>query len=75
MKKFNLKLTAFLVSFFIGLLLLVLGSKSDICFSFGFIVMGAALEIFITYSHDRTQKMLIEVNDKLEQISDDKELT
>ena len=75
MKKFNLKLTAFLVSFFIGLLLLILGSKSNICLSFGFVVIGASLELFVTYSHDKTQRMLVEVNEKLEQVSEDEELT
>ena len=75
MKKFNLKLTAFLVSFFIGMLLLILGSKSNICLSFGFVVIGASLEVLVTYSHDRTQKMLIEVNEKMEQTNDDEELT
>jgi len=75
MKKFNLKLTAFLVSFFIGLLLLILGNKSNVCLSFGFVVMGAAFELFITYSHDRTQTMLVEVNEKIEETIDDDELT
>ena len=74
MKKFNLKLTAFLVSFFIGLLLLILGSKSKVCFSFGFVLIGSALMFFVLYSHERTQKMLIEVSEKLEQAYDDKEL-
>lgn len=75
MKKFNLKLTAFLVSFFIGLLLLILGNKSEICFSFGFVVLGVALIAFVAYSHERTQKTLIEVNEKLEQVNDDQEAT
>ena len=75
MKKFNFKLTAFLVSLFIGLLLLILGSKSTICFSFGFVVIGFSLGIFVPYSHEKTQKFLIEVNEKLEQTSDDKEMT
>ena len=75
MKKINFKLTAFLVSFFIGLLLLILGSKCTICFSFGFVLIGSALMMFVLYSHERTQKMSIDVSEKLEQAYDDKDLT
>ncbi len=75
MKKINAKLTAFLVSLFIGLLLLILGSKVKLCFSFGFIVLGISLGLFVLYSHEKTQRTLIEVNEKLEQASEDEELT
>ena len=74
MKKFNLKLTAFLVSLFIGLLLVILGNNNKICFSFGFVVIGISLFFFVIYFKEKTQKTLIEVNEKLEQTYDDKEL-
>ena len=72
--KFNLKLTAFLVSLFIGLLLIILGSNIKLCFSFGFVAIGVSLFFFVVYFQERTQRMLIEVNEKLEQTYDDKEL-
>ena len=42
-KKFNLKLTAMLVSLFIGLLLVILVNKNKYCLSFGFIILGLTL--------------------------------
>ena len=48
MKKFNLKLTAFLVSFFIGLLLLILGPV-DFTPIIGFVIYEAALQFLALY--------------------------
>ena len=75
MKKLNLKLTAFLVSLFIGLMLIILGSKVKICFSFGFMVVGFSLVIYVLYSAEKTQKFMIDVHEKLEQSSENDEFT
>ena len=66
--KFNLKLTAFLVSLFIGLLLVILGSKNKYCFSFGFIVIGISLIVLIGYNNEKIQNTITEIADELDEI-------
>ena len=60
MKKFqfNFKLTAFLVSLFVSLILVIVGSGNKYCLSFGFILMGLSLSLFIWYNNEKTQKTL-----------------
>lgn len=47
--KINFKLTAVLVSLFIGFLLIVLGNKNKYCLSFGFVVLGFAIGMYATF--------------------------
>ena len=56
--KFNIKLTAFLVSLFLSLILVIVGSNNKYCLSFGFILMGLSLSLFVWYNNEKTQKML-----------------
>ena len=69
--KFNLKLTAFLVSLFISLLLIVLGSKNKYCLSFGFMLMGASLYAFIWYMNEKIENELNEVNALIDELDNE----
>ena len=72
--KFNLKLTAFLVSLFISLLLVILGSNNKYCLSFGFILMGVSLAMFIWYNNEKVSKELTKVNAEIDELEIDEEL-
>lgn len=67
--KFNLKLTAFLVSLFLGLLLVILGSKNSYCLSFGLMVLGLSLEVFIWYNNERIAKAISDIDAEIDQIN------
>ena len=69
--KFNLKLTTFLVSLFIGLLLIILGSGNKYCLSFGFIVIGLSLPVFVWYNNEKTRKEYDELSKLIEEIEQD----
>ena len=66
--KFNFKLTAFLVSLFLSLLLLVLGGKNKYCLSFGFMALGVSLELFFWYNNEKMQNDLTEINNEIDEI-------
>lgn len=68
MKKFDLKLTAFLVSLFIGLLLIILGSKNEYCLSFGLIVTGCSLGVYALYKTASINKLLEEIEQEIEEV-------
>ena len=78
--KFNFKLTIFLVSLFVGLLLLILGNENKYCLSFGFIVVGLSLEFFVWYYLEKLEQYSNEINTKIDEIEaeeiefDDEEL-
>ncbi|MBO5954494.1 MAG: hypothetical protein J6Q13_00815 [Clostridia bacterium] len=72
--KFNLKLTAFLVSLFISLLLLILGSKNTYCLSFGFMLLGASLGSFIWYMNEKIENELTELNQAIDELTSDENL-
>ena len=72
--KFNLKLTAFLVSLFISLLLVILGSKNTLCLSFGFMLMGVSLAGFIWYMNEKIDNELIELNQAIDELTSDENL-
>jgi len=72
--KFNLKLTLFLVSLFVSLILVILGSKNNYCLSFGFIIMGASLFLFVWYSNENITKSLEEVEQQLDEVDANEEL-
>ena len=52
--KINFKLTAILVSLFIGFLLIVLGNKNKYCLSFGLIFLAIALLIYVVSKYQQT---------------------
>ena len=64
--KFNLKLTLFLVSLFLGLLLVVLGSKNKYCLSFGFMVLGVSMFLLIWHNKEKLEQMLVEVSEQID---------
>lgn len=69
--KFNLKLTASLVSLFIALVLVIVGNKNRYCLSFGFILLGVAIALFAFYQLDRINAALIEINNEIEDNQND----
>ncbi len=70
MKKitFNFKLTVFLVSLFVALLLIILGGKNNVCLCFGFIVLGLSLGAFSWCLTEKTQKVLMEIDEQIAEI-------
>ena len=72
--KFNLKLTAFLVSLFLSLLLVILGGKNKYCLAFGFIMMGISLELFILYSNEKMQIELSQINEDIDEVDVSEEI-
>lgn len=78
--KFNFKLTIFLVSLFVGLLLLILGNANKYCLSFGFIVSGLSLELFVWYYLEKLEQYSNDINTQIDEIEaeeiefDDEEL-
>lgn len=73
--KFNLKLTIFLVSLFVSLLLIVLGSKNKYCLSFGFMLLGASLIVFLTYAKEKIQNSLNELSQDIDEIDVNEEIS
>lgn len=65
--KFNYKLTISLVSLFISLLLIILGSKNKYCLSFGFILMGVAIAFYAVYKTEMFDATIVEINNDIEE--------
>ncbi len=68
--KLNAKLTAFLVSLFISLIIIILGNKNKYCLSFGFVALAVSMVIFAKYNKERTQKMLDEIDNEIEELEE-----
>ena len=64
-KKFNLKLTLSLVSFFISLLLIILGNKNNYCLSFGFILLGVAIAVYAMNKSEQIDKVILEISNDI----------
>lgn len=64
--KFNFKLTAFLVSLFLSLIVLILGNKNPYCLSFGFIFLGISAVLFVFYTNEKTQQYIAEVDKEID---------
>ncbi len=74
MKKFDLKLTGFLVSLFIGLLLMILGNKNAYCLSFGLILIAIGLVFYALHANDKTKQDLESIDKQLDNTDDDYEI-
>jgi hypothetical protein len=72
--KFNLKLTIFLVSLFVSLLLLILGGANKFCLSFGLMALGGAMFAFLWYNMEKIQNALIETNEKINEFDEIEEV-
>ena len=57
------------MSLFLGLLLTILGSKSSYCLSFGLIVLGISLALFVWYNDEQTTKSLSEIEQEIDEIT------
>ena len=64
--QFNLKLTAFLVSLFISLIMIILGNKNQYCLSFGFIALGLSLFLFVLYNDEKVAKTVVDLDNEIE---------
>ena len=73
MKKFkiNFKLTAFLVSLFLSIFIVVLGNKFAPCVCIGFILLGVSLALFVLFNDERTTKIVQELTEEINKISED----
>ncbi|MBQ9795376.1 MAG: hypothetical protein IJW36_00240 [Clostridia bacterium] len=69
--KFNFKLTVFLVSLFISLLILILGNKNSYCLSFGFICLGLSIALYVWYNNEKSINSIAEIDSQVEIIEDD----
>ena len=67
-KKFNVKLTALLVSLFISLIIIILGNKNKYCLSFGFILLGFCAGLFVLYNNEKTNQTISEIDQELDEI-------
>ena len=70
-KQFDFKLTIFLVSLFIGLLLIVLGNKNEYCLSFGIICLGFSLGMYSLYRVGQLDESLKLVDEDIEEADPD----
>ena len=67
-KKFNFKLTIFLVSLFVSLIIIILGNKNKYCLYFGIILLGLSLGLFMYYFNDQIDKNIMEIEEEIEKI-------
>lgn len=67
--KFNIKLTAFLVSLFLGLLLLILGSKNSYCLSFGALILAASFVLYVFYNNEKIDANIRNIEDSIDEVS------
>ena len=71
-KNFNLKLTAFLVSLFIALILIIAGNKNKYCLSFGFMLLSLSIVLYIMYKTEMLDKAIIEVSNEMDETEPEK---
>lgn len=74
-KNFDFRLTIFLVSLFIGLLLIILGNKNNYCLSFGLLILGVSLGLYSTQRTAKMDKLLAEIQDDIEDTPEDDKFT
>lgn len=72
--KFNIKLTAFLVSLFVSLLIIILGNKNKYCLAFGFIVLSLSVVLYVLYNDDKTKEINAEIEERIAEIENDNEM-
>ena len=68
--KINLKLTACLVSLFIGIVLMILGNKSKYCLSFGMVFLAISSTLFSLYKAEENRETNKEIEQELEKIDE-----
>lgn len=73
--KFNSKLIIPLVSLFASLILVILGSKNKYCLSFGFILLGISLELFMFYLRDKMVKELSNLAEEIDKTEVDETIS
>ena len=71
--KFNIKLTACLVSLFIGLLLVIIGNKNTYCLGFGLMLLGIGTFLYSLYKTEQSRELQQEVDYELENYDSNKE--
>ena len=63
--KFNIRLTASLVSFFVGIVLAILGAKNKYCLGAGFIFIGLGSFLYSWHRSLESVDLQTEVNEEL----------
>ena len=69
--KFNFKLTAFLVSLFLSLIILILGNENKYCLCFGFILLGLSAALFVLFNNDKTVQTIQEIDKEIEELDEE----
>ncbi len=72
-KKFNLKLTAFLVSLLISLILFIFGAQNNMCIGFACIILAVSFVLFSFYLTERTNNIITQTDMAIEE-EDEEEL-
>ncbi len=70
-KNFNIKLTAFLVSLFVSLLIVILGNKNQYCLGFGFMLMALSVVLYVLYNDEKTAQICTEIDERISEIEND----
>jgi len=72
-KKLNLKLTACLVSLFIGLIVMIVWGKYKFGLAFGVIILACSMFLFAIYKVEAIDKTMVDINEQLDEIDGESE--
>lgn len=70
-KEFNLKLTLFLVSLFIGLLLVIIGNSNKYCLCFGFVAMGISFGFYTLFKTEKYDSEILKLQNQKDENDDE----
>lgn len=71
--KFNIKLTASLVSLFVAIVLIVIGTKNKYCLGVGLMLLGLGSFLYAWDKRDSNESLQNEANEELSKCNPDKE--
>ena len=72
--KFNFKLIIAMLSLFSSLILVILGSKNNYCLSFGFMLLGISIELFMIYLNEKYKNELIKLAEEIDEVDTSEDL-
>lgn len=73
-KNFNFKLTIFLVGLFVSLIVLILGNKNSYCLSFGFVLLGVTVALYVWYNNEKMDNAISEINQQIDEINEEADI-
>ena len=56
------------MSFFLSLIMLILGNRNKYCLSFGLILLGISAALFAVYNDDKTKRAIEEIDKELDEL-------